>query len=278
MTNVCKLFRIAIMSFSALAVSLSAQTQNPALLRAADLQSDAAILREAYEALHPGLYRYNNKQQMDAAFAKLDQQLNHDRSLPEAFRAFSEFAAKVRCGHTQANPFNQSTALKQALFEGSTRVPFYFVWLNRRMIVTEDFSGNHAFSAGTEIESIDGVPATRILAKLMTVARADGANDSKRIAQLAVNGDSEYETFDIYYPLFFPSHTRQFEFVIRPPGSRRQKYITAEGLTFEQRIAPIKKREDARKGGSDALFEAKQLAGGSVYIRMPTWALYGRAG
>lgn len=274
MTNVCKLFRIVMMSLIALAVSLSAQTQNPALLRAADLQSDAAILREAYEALHPGLYRYNNERQMDAAFAKLGQQLNHDESLPEAFRAFSEFAAKVRCGHTQANPFNQSKALKQALFEGSTRVPFYFVWLNRRMIVTEDFSGNHAFSAGTEIDSIDGVPAARILAKLMTVARADGANDSKRIAQLAVTGASEYETFDIYYPLFFPSHTRQFEFVIRPPGSRRQKHVTAEGLTFEQRIAPIKKREEARKGGSDALFEAKLLAGGSVYIRMPTWALY----
>ena len=51
-----------------------------------------------------------------------------------------------------------------------------------------------------------GVSAQRILSKLMTVARADGANDSKRIAQLAVTGDSNYETFDLYYPMFFPVH------------------------------------------------------------------------
>ena len=58
--------------------------------------------------MHPGLYRYNSKAQMDAAFAKLNRQLDHDETVQEAFLAFSEFAAKVRCGHTQANPFNQS--------------------------------------------------------------------------------------------------------------------------------------------------------------------------
>ena len=267
-------FRAAIV-FLFVSVSIScAQSQNPPLLRAADLQSDEAILREAYEAMHPGLYRYNNKAQMDAAFADLNRQLDHDQTLQEAFVAFSEFAAKVRCGHTQANPFNQSKELRQSLFTEASRVPFYFQWLNRRMIVTEDFSAGRAFPVGTEIISINAIPAQSILAKLMTIARADGANDNKRIAQLSVTGDGEYEIFDIYYPLFFPSHSRQFDFVIQPPGSRRQTLVAADALTFEQRIAPIKKREDARKGGSDVLFEAKQLAGGSLYIKMPTWALY----
>lgn len=96
-----------------------AESQTPPLLRAADLRSDEAILREAYEAMHPGLYRYNNKTQMDAAFAELDQQLDHDETLQEAFVAFSEFAAKVRCGH--------------------------------------------AFPAGTEIISINAIPAQSIL-------------------------------------------------------------------------------------------------------------------
>jgi len=251
-----------------------AQCQEPPLLRAADLRSDAAILREAYGALHPGLYRYNTKGQMDAAFAELNQQLDHDETLQEAFLAFSEFTAKVRCGHTQANPFNQSKELMQELFKGPTRVPYYFQWLNRRMIVTEDFSKQHAFPAGTEIVSINAIPVENILTRLMTIARADGANDSKRIAQLGVTGDSEYETFDIYYPLFFPLHARQFEFVVRRPGSRRRVRVTADALTFEQRTDPMKRREEARKGGSDVLFESKQLAGGRMYIRMPTWALY----
>ena len=50
-----------------------AQTGKPALLKAADLQADASVLRKAYETLHPGLYRYN-KVQLDAAFAALSQQ------------------------------------------------------------------------------------------------------------------------------------------------------------------------------------------------------------
>ena len=251
-----------------------AQSQESLLLRATDLQSDAIILRKAYETLHPGLYRYNNKTQMDAAFAVLNQQLGHDETLREAFLAFSEFAAKVRCGHTQANPFNQSKELAEILFKGATRVPFYFRWLDRRMIVTADFSEQHRFPAGTEIVSINGVSAQDILSRLMTIARADGANDSKRIAQLAVIGDSEYETFDVYYPMFFPLRSREFQFMIRHPGSPRQVRASAEALTFEQRNVPIKEREHERKGGDGALFESKQLTGGTLYIKMPTWALY----
>jgi hypothetical protein len=76
-------------------------------LKSSDLQADAAILRNAYEHLHPGLYRYNSKVEMDASFAALHRQLDHDQTLQDAFLAFSQFASKVRCGHTQANPFNQ---------------------------------------------------------------------------------------------------------------------------------------------------------------------------
>lgn len=274
MTVLRELLRLGISCFFVYVSVCCAQNQKSPLLRAADLQSDAGILRKAYEALHPGLYRYSNKSQMDSAFAKLNQQLARDETLREAFLVFSEFAANVRCGHTQANSFNQSKELTQELFKGRTRVPFYFQWLNGRMIVTKDFSEQQAFPPGTEVVSINAIPAESILTRLMTVARADGANDSKRIAQLAVTGNSEYETFDIYYPLFFPIHTRQFEFIVRRPGSREQAHVAADALTFEQRTAPIKQREDARKGGSDVLFESKQLAGGSIYIKMPTWALY----
>ena len=41
------------------------------ILKSADLQSDAVILRKAYEALHPGLYRYSSKAEMDTKFDAL---------------------------------------------------------------------------------------------------------------------------------------------------------------------------------------------------------------
>ncbi len=256
------------------AVICHAQTAAVPMLKSADLLADAVSLRSAYEQLHPGLYRYNTKAEMDRDFAALNRQLSHDQSLQDAFLAFSVFAAKVRCGHTQANPFNQQKAVTDALFKSPTRLPFYFDWLQGHMIVTRDFTPNHLLPSGTEVKKINGVPASAVLRKLLPIARADGANDSKRVAQLAVNGDSIYETFDLYYPMLFPQKGGTDTLTIVTPKSPKARQVSVTPLTFEQRIAPIKQREDQRKGGDEALFEWKRMPDGSDYLKMPTWALY----
>lgn len=64
-----------------LAANSRAQVANTPLLKENGLQADAAILRSAYEQLHPGLYRYNSKAEMDDEFAALNLQLNHDQTL-----------------------------------------------------------------------------------------------------------------------------------------------------------------------------------------------------
>ena len=258
-----------------LSTALSAAQKSPEpLLKAVDLQADVVILRQAYETLHPGLYRYNSKAQMDAAFDVLNQDLGRDQTLQDAFLAFSKFAAKVQCGHTQANPFNQSKAVVEKLLQSSARVPFYFEWLDRRMTVTRDFTPDRSLSEGTEIVQINGIPAHAILDRIMTIARADGANDSKRIAQLNVTGDSEYEPFDIYFPMFFPQTGPRMELIVRRPGNTGTKRVAVNSLTFEQRIAPIKTREDQRNRGSEVLFEWRYLDKGEAYLKMATWALY----
>ncbi len=61
-----------------------------------------------------------------------------------------------------------------------------------------------AWSPGTEVLSIDGVATAQILAALMTVARADGSNDAKRVTQMEVQGFARIEAFDVYLPLLFP--------------------------------------------------------------------------
>ncbi len=257
-----------------LACTAIAAGQQVAVVRATELQADFAVLRRAYEELHPGLYRYNTKEQMDAAFTDLAQRLNHDQPLQDAYLAFSVFAAKVKCGHTYANFFNQRKALAEQLFEGRTRVPFYFEWMDGRMVVTRDFSAGRNLPRGTEILRIDGVPVAEILSRLTTIARADGANDAKRTSLLAVTGDSIYETFDIYFPMFFPVKGGRLQLVARKPNSSKAEAINVAALTNEERIAPIKTREQARTKGDGVLFEWRYRADGSAVLRMPTWALY----
>jgi hypothetical protein len=243
-------------------------------LKAADLQADVAILREAYETLHPGLYRYNSKASMDRTFRDLAAQLNHDQSLADAYLALSVFAARIRCGHTYPNFFNQDKLVVDALFRGQNRVPFYFEWIDGNMVVTRDFTDTHVLPPGTRVSRINSVSTSAILERLMTVARADGSNDAKRIAWLAVRGDDSYEAFDIYFPLFFPPKRPRFTLEITEPNGRKPHSISVTPLTYEQRVAPIKQREAALKGGSDPIFEWKYLPDGSAWLRMPDWSLY----
>lgn len=274
MRTIVKMFLAAFVLMPMLDAPCRSQTVANPILKSNDLSADMAILRSAYEQLHPGLYRYNSKAEMDAHFAALKTQLNRDQSLREAFLAFSEFAAEVQCGHTQANPFNQQKPLIEALFKTPTRLPFYFEWLDRRMIVTRDFTPDHALPPGTEVSSIDGVPTATILMRMLSIARADGGNDRKRVVQLAVHGDSQFETFDIYYPMFYPSERSTSALLVRKPNAADDQRVAVKHLTFEERIAPIKVRESQRTGGAKVLFEWKYLAGGIAYLRMPSWALY----
>lgn len=262
--------------------TLAAQTASPqasfpsknSLIKSADLESDAAILRRAYEALHPGLYRYSTKAEMDGKFDALQKSLSHDQSLENAYVVFSVFAAQVKCGHTYPNFFNQTKAVATALFQGQNRVPFYFRWLDQTIVVTTDFTPDHQLPRGTQVLSINGYSVQTILHQLMTIARADGSNDDKRVAYLEVTGDSIYEAFDVYFPMFFPLKSTALRLVVRRPDETKSRTLDVEALTFEQRIAPIKTREAGRKGGDDVLFEWKYIDDGIAYLRMPTWALY----
>jgi hypothetical protein len=220
--------------------------------------------------LHPGLYRYNTPQQIQADFDALRRSLDHDQSLGDAYLAFSIFAATIRCGHTYANFFNQTKATRAQLFENTNRVPFYFRWLDGRMIVTRNFSSDPTLVPGSEIVAIDGIPAQRILAKLMTIARADGSNDAKRIASLEVQGVEKIETFDIFFPLFFPQVGERLTLSIRAPGSKDIRRATVEALSYAKRLASRKEPTD----GDGPLWTLDTSNPDVAILRMPTWAMY----
>lgn len=263
-----------------LATASAAESPSPTApqkIPSQDLLADAAILRRAYEQLHPGLYRYNTREEMNGHFDELARQLGHDQSLAEAYLAFSLFTAKLKCGHSYPNFFNQPKAVKAALFQGQNRVPFYFRWIDRRMIVLRDFSGDRRIRPGTEILAINGVPAGEILDKLMTITRADGSNDAKRVDLLNLTGDSEYETFDVYFPLFFPQTSPQasptMKLLARSPGDRKAEAIEVRALTYEQRLAPIREKVEGRKQDF-ALWTFRFLRPDVAYLQMHDWALY----
>jgi len=234
-----------------------------------DLQADVGVLERAYVALHPGLYRYNTPAQTDAHFKELRKRLDGPHTLAEAYLAFSEFAATVRCGHTFANPTNQRPGVQAALFErGSHRLPAEFLWRDGRILVTRDLTQDRSLPRGTVVDAIGGVPTADILAKLMRIARADGGNDAKRIDQLQVQGTERYEAFDIFLPLYFPAIGDRMKLhTIAPDGKARD--IEVPGLTYAQRLSQRRGENDATAGWRFDMRDAHVAV-----MTMPTWAVY----
>ena len=228
---------------------------------------------EAYETLHPGLYRYNSKEQMGTHFQMLAEEFRQDRTLVEAYLAISIFLAKIKCGHTYANFYNQDKSVVEALFKHPDRLPFYFRWLRKRMIITRSFAENPALTPGTEVLAVDDVPVADILDRLMTITRADGSNDAKRVSLLEVQGTDEWPTFDIFFSLFFPTKKATRKLEIKNAQSGTVSTLEVRALSPDERFAPLKAAREAEKGDGPVWsidYVDKQYA----LLRMRTFALY----
>ena len=237
------------------------------------LQDDAALLREAFETLHPGLRRYLSPAKLDAAFHVLDVEFTTDRTLGEAYRAFSEFTARIRCGHTWPNFTNQSKDVEHALLQGP-RVPFTFRWIDEKMVITHAFTRASQLPPGTEVLSLDGNPARKVLWTLMTIARADGANDGKRMSTLEVTGESRYEAFDVYYPRFFEMRQDSITVLVRRPGAKTREEMQLALLPFEKRDALMAERRHDAPAGTTPIWSHEWNDARTMVLRMPTWATY----
>lgn len=238
----------------------------PTDLAADAVAEDVRLLRQAYEALHPGLLRYNTPDEITARFDRLQ---NAGRvNLERFYLDLSRLLTTIRCGHTYANFYNQRAPIRTALFDRADRVPLQFVWLGQRMVVTAD-PWRLGVKRGDEIVSLNGVAAGRILQSLLTVARADGGNDGKRRALMSVQAVDSYESFDIFYPLLFGSRTRHTAVVEGADGRRRT--LVAPAVTLEQRRALRPPRIDAR---DDTPLWTMRREGDAAILSMPGWGLY----
>lgn len=230
------------------------------------LASDIRLLRRAYETLHPGLYRYNAKPEMDRLFDRLEADWSKGPALPAAYLSLSAMLAKVRCGHSYANFYNQSDAVVEALFSGPGKLPFLFTWLGGQMVIT-DHQGTDGLSAGDTVEKINGRRSGDILKSLLPYARADGNNQAKRISQMSVSGLDTYETFDAFHGLVSPRADTFLLKVVSAEGRSRE--IETASITLSERQA--RKSSQANSGET---FTRRFEPNGACVLRMPGWALY----
>lgn len=265
------LLSLGAMVFGMRPCSLSAQ--GPVVLSRAALLEDAAILRQALEELHPGLYRYNSPAEIDQRFKLLERELGQDTSVTGVYLAFSRFVATIRCGHTFLNPVNQSRAVADAVFASTARVPFYFRWMGGRMVVTEDASSSRSFPPGTVVTAINGVAADSILRALMPYGRTDGSNAPKKLASLSLQPEVQLQAFDIYYPLILPTVEKEWGFSIEAVNGRKSVVRLKPG-NLAERTARLESIGKPRQDTSQAIWTVDKSDARAWILRMPTWVTY----
>ena len=234
-----------------------------------DVSGDVAILRDAYETLHPGLYRYNTPREMGARFDALARAWSRPQTRVEAYLSLSRFLTTVKCGHTYANFYNQSDAVQAELFDAQRLLPFQFAWIDGRMVVLANQSGDGRLARGAEVLSVDGRSTRSILRTLMPYARADGSNDAKRRALLEVRGFDRYETFDVFYGLVFRPGA-QVRLRARPPAASRIETFSVPTIDLATRRSLL----IAEPEGNSAVWRLTYPRPQIALLTMPNWALY----
>lgn len=208
------------------------------------MQDDLAILKRSLTTLHPGIYRYITPTAVDAEFAKTEAELKETAAEGKFFVLVSQLLNKLNCGHTYTNPYNQNEALRTRLFGGRTYLPFYFDIVDRRMLITANAS-SAKLAVGTEITSINGIAASKIIEALLTVTKADGKNTLEhRINSISLQrGEAErYALFDMYFPLMFPIKDEVLDIEVVPAGTTQTKKITVLAMTKTERTDEMSKR------------------------------------
>ncbi|MEM6804479.1 MAG: S41 family peptidase [Bacteroidota bacterium] len=225
--------------FCCLLLSLNLQAQD--LIPAAQLQEDFRILKESLEALHPALYKYDSPEQRAKDFEILKYQLSEDQSRLDAYRHFSLFAAKIKCGHTYGNFWNQSKELRKEFIEAPNKVPFTFRIIEQEIYIYQNLSESPDLKRGDKVISIDGFSAREILDGLLPYVKADGANDGKRYFDLQVFGLDNFEAFDIYYPLaFYPGE--RIDLIVEDYADQGTKAFDLAMISRKERFNRLKER------------------------------------
>lgn len=234
-----------------------------------DVSGDIAILRDAYETLHPGLYRYATPREMSARFDALARAWSRPQSRADAYLSLSRFLATVKCGHTYANFYNQTEAVQAELFDAQRLLPFQFAWIDGRMVVLTNQSSDPRLARGAEVLSVNGRSTQGILRSLLPYARADGSNDAKRRALLEVRGFDRYETFDVFYGLLYrPGASVRVR--ARSPGSSHPE-------TFDVATIDLATRRSLLVGEAEENGPVWTLGyprAQTALLTMPNWALY----
>lgn len=176
------------------APAIAGDMPNP-MLTPAQAGSDVALMRRAMETIHPGLYRYMPKTQVNAGFARLEALAQQPIATLTLHREIARLVASIHCDHSKPE---LPDAIERWRQSNASHLPFRFRLIEGRMIV---LSG--ALPKGAEITAINGRPVPQILNAVAPLVAYDGDTDQAITVKIADDSDLGGSDLDEYWPGLF---------------------------------------------------------------------------
>ena len=206
------------------APAIAADMPNP-MLTPAQASSDVALMRRALETIHPGLYRYVPKAQVDASFARLEAQAKHPTATLTLHREIARLVASIHCDHSKPELPDAIESWRKA---NASHLPFRFRLIEGRMIVV---SG--ALPKGAEITAINGRPVPQILSAVAPLVAYDGDTDQAIAVKIADDSDLGGSDLEEYWPGLFGAPS-QWDIAWKMPGEAAAKASQLAPISFDQ--------------------------------------------
>lgn len=195
------------------------------------LKQDFEIFRDSVEQLHPGLYRYRSKNELDRLFDSSYSVLNARMPVTEFYLLLRNLVSNIQDGHTSCN---LPSELANEYIANAKIFPVQLRFINEKAYIPCN-TKQTPLPAASEVVAIDQKSISEIRERLLSYLPSDGANRTKKYWDL--NNDS-------FIPLYFLVFGRKTSFMVEyktNDGKSKTATLNADFLkNAECRITPQK--------------------------------------
>lgn len=150
-------------------------TNYEAAVKAEDLRKDFMIFRESLEKMHPALYRYTGKNEMNKLLDSCYSSINEDMTTVQFFMTLRFLTRAIGDGHTACN-LPRDLIVEQ--FQNATVFPLRLYFIKEQAFIFCD--SENRFKEGAEITAINGKPVNEIRKVLFNYMLSDGSIESSK--------------------------------------------------------------------------------------------------
>jgi len=145
-----------------------------------DLKSDVDFVQHKLEKLHPDLYLYIIKKDLDFKFDSLKSSLTKPMTSNDFYFRLSPVIASIKQGHTQTIPLTKKIKNKERITVNkngtSPLVQFDYEIFDNKLYIVKNNSSDSTIKKGTEILTVNGIKPIEIITKYSKTFTSDGNN------------------------------------------------------------------------------------------------------